>query len=111
MEKQIFSRLGSLVKGNILSDDFLESAMHTIIFLGKSVINYSDSYDIRAQIMQTGAIAHNDLLDWGRNGGDWATHMIEHAVSARYDIAHGADLSILFPAWLLYVGRGRPEKY
>jgi len=61
--------------------------------------------------MWIGTLDNNDFLDRGRNGGNWATHMIEHAVSARYDIAHGANLSILFPACLLNVGRGRPEKY
>ena len=52
--------------------------------------------------MWTGTIAHNNLLDRGRVG-DWATHDIEHELSALYDIAHGAGLAILFPAWMRYV--------
>ncbi|MNE79853.1 NADH-dependent butanol dehydrogenase A [compost metagenome] len=35
--------------------------------------------------------------------GDWATHNIEHAVSAVYDIPHGGGLAILFPNWMKYV--------
>ncbi|MFA7675513.1 MAG: iron-containing alcohol dehydrogenase, partial [Endomicrobiia bacterium] len=46
--------------------------------------------------------AHNGLLGMGRNE-DWASHGIEHAMSAVYDIPHGAGLSIVFPAWMKYV--------
>ena len=34
---------------------------------------------------------------------DWASHKIAHELSAHYDIAHGATLSIIFPAWMEYV--------
>ncbi|MCL2191521.1 MAG: iron-containing alcohol dehydrogenase, partial [Treponema sp.] len=34
--------------------------------------------------------------------GDWASHGIGHELSALYDIAHGASLSIVFPAWMRY---------
>ena len=39
----------------------------------------------------------------GNRGGDWATHNIEHAVSAVYDIPHGGGLAILFPNWMKHV--------
>ena len=29
--------------------------------------------------------------------------MIEHEVSAIYDVAHGAGLTVVFPAWMKYV--------
>ncbi len=48
-----------------------------------------------------GSIAHNDLVGTGRDH-DWGTHDIEHEVSGIYDIAHGAGLAILFPAWMKY---------
>ncbi|MBE0697516.1 MAG: iron-containing alcohol dehydrogenase, partial [Anaerolineaceae bacterium] len=31
------------------------------------------------------------------------SHMIEHEVSAIYDVAHGAGLAVVFPAWMNYV--------
>jgi alcohol dehydrogenase YqhD (iron-dependent ADH family) len=55
-------------------------------------------------VLWAGSLAHNNLLSTGRVG-DWASHGIEHAVSAYYDIAHGAGLAIVFPAWLKYVYR------
>jgi alcohol dehydrogenase YqhD (iron-dependent ADH family) len=61
----------------------------------------TSDYDARAEIMWAGSIAHNNLLSTGRIG-DWASHAIEHELSALYDIAHGAGLSIIFPAWIQY---------
>ena len=52
--------------------------------------------------MWAGTIAHNDLLGTGRVG-DWATHLIEHELSGIYDVAHGAGLAVLFPAWMRLV--------
>ncbi|GAG82039.1 unnamed protein product, partial [marine sediment metagenome] len=57
-----------------------------------------------------GTIAHNDILGTGRIG-DWASHGIEHELSGIYDIAHGAGLSIIFPAWMKYVYKQDVEKF
>ena len=65
-------------------------------------LEHPNDYRYRAELMWTGTIAHNNLLDRGRIG-DWATHDIEHELSALYDIAHGAGLAIMFPAWMKYV--------
>ena len=52
--------------------------------------------------MWAGTIAHNNLLNTGREA-DWASHMIEHEISGIYDVAHGAGLAVVFPAWMKYV--------
>jgi alcohol dehydrogenase YqhD (iron-dependent ADH family) len=61
-------------------------------------------YDARAEMMWTGTNAHSDLIGMGRVG-DWASHEIEHELSALYDIPHGAGLAIVFPAWMKHVYR------
>ncbi len=43
--------------------------------------------------------------------GDWATHNIEHAVSAVYDIPHGGGLAILFPNWMRHNVHVNPERF
>ena len=40
---------------------------------------------------------------------DWASHRLEHEVSAFYNVAHGAGLACIFPAWLLYVAKRNPD--
>ena len=37
-------------------------------------------------------------------------HMIEHSLSALYDIAHGAGLSIVLPAWMTYTAEAKTVK-
>jgi alcohol dehydrogenase YqhD (iron-dependent ADH family) len=34
---------------------------------------------------------------------DWASHMLEHELSALYDVPHGAGLAVIFPAWMTCV--------
>lgn len=85
-----------------LIDRLIESTMKTIINNVSSVLTSHDHYDAWAEMMWSGTIAHNNLLSTGRVG-DWASHDIEHELSGIYDIAHGAGLAIVFPAWMKYV--------
>jgi alcohol dehydrogenase YqhD (iron-dependent ADH family) len=84
-----------------LTDELCEGTMRVIIRNARAVFNNGQDYNARAEIMWAGSIAHNNLLNTGRVG-DWASHMIEHEMSALYDIAHGAGLAIVFPAWIKY---------
>lgn len=92
------------------TDRLLEGAMRTVIFNAPIVINEPENYDARAEIMWAGSLAHNGLLNTGREG-DWASHEIEHELSGIYDIAHGAGLSIVFPAWMRYVWKDNPARF
>lgn len=85
-----------------LTDRLCEATMKSIIDNGLRVINNLNDYNSRAEIMLCGMVAHNDSLSMGRIG-DWASHDIEHELSGIYDIAHGAGLAIIFPAWMKYV--------
>jgi alcohol dehydrogenase YqhD (iron-dependent ADH family) len=85
-----------------LTDRLIEGAMKTVINIGPKLIKDYTSYDTWAEIMWTGTVAHNEILNTGRIG-DWASHRIEHELSGIYDIAHGAGLAIIFPAWMKYV--------
>ncbi|OIJ14420.1 NADH-dependent alcohol dehydrogenase [Anaerobacillus alkalilacustris] len=85
-----------------LTDRLCEATLKTIINNAHTVLENPTNYDARAEIMWSGTIAHNDLLSTGRVG-DWASHDIEHEISGIYDIAHGAGLAIVFPAWMKYV--------
>jgi alcohol dehydrogenase YqhD (iron-dependent ADH family) len=86
-----------------LTDELCEGAMRAIIRNARRVITGGGEldYDARAELMWAGSIAHNNLLGTGRIG-DWGSHMIEHELSAVFDIAHGAGLAIVFPAWIKY---------
>ena len=98
----LMERYFTTVRNVDLTDRLIEGTMKSLIKNAYLVTQTPDDYDVRAEIMWSGTIAHNGLLDTGRIG-DWASHDIEHELSAIYDIAHGAGLSVIFPAWMKYV--------
>ena len=85
-----------------VTDRMSEAVMKVIIDNAPKVLQGSKDYNARAEIMWAGTIAHNDILSTGKVG-DWGSHDIEHEISGIYDIAHGAGLAIVFPAWMTYV--------
>ena len=84
------------------TDRLLEATMKTIIANAPLVLANRRNYDAWAEFMWAGTIAHNNLLNTGRVG-DWGSHDIEHEISALYDVAHGAGLAVVFPAWMKFV--------
>ncbi len=84
------------------SDRLCEATLQTMIKNTPLALANPKDYDAFAEVMWAGTVAHNDILGRGRLE-DWASHCIEHELSAKYDIAHGAGLAIVFPAWMKYV--------
>jgi alcohol dehydrogenase YqhD (iron-dependent ADH family) len=85
-----------------LTDELCEGALRVIIRNARRIFSGGErDYNARAEIMWAGSLAHNNILGTGRVG-DWASHPIEHEMSALFDIAHGAGLAIIFPAWIKY---------
>ena len=93
-----------------VSDRLCEGLMRAIISNAKLVKQDPENYDARAEIMWAGTLAHSGLIGMGREE-DWGSHAIEHELSAIYDIAHGAGLSIIFPAWMKHVYRENEERF
>ena len=102
MLAHIMERYFTRVNNVDVTDRMCEAVMRGILYNAPKLLDNPEDYAARAEIMQAGTVAHNDVLTMGRIG-DWASHGIEHELSAIYDIAHGAGLSIIFPAWMKYV--------
>ncbi|MGG3456556.1 iron-containing alcohol dehydrogenase [Paenibacillus rhizolycopersici] len=84
-----------------LQDEFCEALLRTVIETAPKLAADLENYDLRETILLCGTMALNGVLNMGLSG-DWATHNIEHAVSAVYDVPHGGGLAILFPNWMKY---------
>lgn len=97
-------------KNTPMIDGFIESLLRTAIKTGPKLLKDLTSYDHRETMMYISTTAFNETLSNGTDGGDWATHRIEHAISAVYDIPHGGGLSILFPNWLEHVLEDDPSR-
>jgi alcohol dehydrogenase YqhD (iron-dependent ADH family) len=85
-----------------ISDGMSESVVRTIMKNALLVNDNPHDYDAWCQLGFGSTLAHNGILGLGREH-DWACHNIEHELSAVYDIAHGAGLAVLTPAWMKYV--------
>ncbi|TGA99462.1 iron-containing alcohol dehydrogenase [Sporolactobacillus shoreae] len=82
-----------------LQDRLCESILQTVIETAPKLVDDLENYDLRETILYCGTMALNGVVSMGF-AGDWASHNIEHAVSAVYDIPHGGGLAILFPNWM-----------
>ncbi|KPB04786.1 iron-containing alcohol dehydrogenase [Bacillus sp. CHD6a] len=85
-----------------LQDRMCEAVLTTVMETAPKLLDDLESYEHRETILYNGTIALNGMLQMGYRG-DWATHGIEHAVSAIYDIPHAGGLAILFPNWMEHV--------
>ncbi len=92
-----------------VSDRLCEGVLMAIINEAYKVKQNPRDYEARANIMWCGTIAHNGTCGVGREE-DWASHFMEHEVSALYDVTHGAGLSVIVPAWMAFVARRNPGK-
>jgi len=102
MFAHLCERYFSPTKDVALSDNLCEAVMRTVVEEGLKVMANPSDYQARANIMWAGTLAHNDVCGAGRVQ-DWASHGIEHELSALYDCAHGAGLAVVMPAWMTYV--------
>ena len=85
-----------------VTDGLCESTLKAIMKNAKVLKKDKTNYDAWAEVSFAGSIAHNGLLGVGRRQ-DWACHRMEHELSALYDVAHGAGLSVMTPSWMRYV--------
>ena len=87
-----------------ITDNLCEAVLKTVVEYAPIAVKNPADYDAQAEIMWAGTLAHNDTCGVGREG-DWASHQIEHELSGLYDVAHGAGLAVVFPAWMRYTMR------
>ncbi len=111
MMSHVFEQYFSLTPDTPLQERLCESILQTVIENGERALAEPEQYEARANLMLCGTYALNGGMISVGVQTDWATHAIEHEVSAIYDIAHGAGLSILFPNWMKYVCHSRPDRF
>ena len=93
-----------------VTDRMLEGVLLAMLHEGRRVMEDPHNYEARANIMWAGMVCHNDIMGVGRQQ-DWASHQMEHELSAFYDCAHGAGLAVVMPAWMEYVMPHDPMRF
>jgi alcohol dehydrogenase YqhD (iron-dependent ADH family) len=102
MMSHIFERYFSNTLNNDVIDGMSESILRSIMKNALIVNQDYTNYAAWSELALAGTFAHNGMLGVGRVT-DWASHQIEHELSAMFDITHGLGLSIITPAWMKYV--------
>lgn len=91
------------------TDYLIEGAVKALLLNGKKVIENPKDYNARAEVQWLASIAHNNLLDTGRLS-DWASHRIEHELSAQYGITHGEGMAVVILGYIKYISDKNPHK-
>ncbi|HUH66223.1 MAG TPA: iron-containing alcohol dehydrogenase [Syntrophales bacterium] len=94
-----------------LQNRFVEGIMKTVMESIEAILKDPKNYDARANMMWSATLAFNGVTSAGMGLISFPAHMIEHSLSAMYDVAHGAGLSVVLPAWMNYAVGKRPAKF
>ncbi|MEK4700863.1 iron-containing alcohol dehydrogenase [Solibacillus sp. FSL R7-0668] len=106
----IFEQYFNNASNTPITDEMSEGILRTLIDVAPKALKDPTNYDYRETLMLAGTLGLNGFLSLGSRG-DWATHNIEHAVSAYYDIAHAGGLAILFPNWMKHNVHVNPARF
>lgn len=110
MMSHIFEQYFNNATNTPVQDEMCEGVLRAVMEAAPKLLNNLHSYEDRETILFAGTIALNGMLQMGYRG-DWATHNIEHAVSAVYDIPHAGGLAVLFPHWMRHNLKVDPERF
>lgn len=89
--------------GLYMLDTVMEGLMKTVIRYSKIAYNQPKNYEARANLMWASSWAINGFSRIDRQPNIWSCHLLEHQLSAFYDITHGLGLAILTPRYLRYM--------
>ncbi|MGV3465568.1 MAG: iron-containing alcohol dehydrogenase [Heyndrickxia sp.] len=110
MMSHVFEHYFHLTENTDFQDRMCEGLLKTVMETAPKLLNDLENYEYRATILYCGTMALNGILNMGYRG-DWATHNLEHAVSAVYDIPHGGGLAIIFPNWMKHNLHVKPSRF
>lgn len=110
MMSHMFEQYYNEAKNTPVHDEMIEGVLRTVIETAPKLVKDLHDYELRETILFAGTIGLNGFLRMGYIG-DWASHNIEHAVSAVYDIPHAGGLAIIFPRWMRHNVHVNPERF
>jgi alcohol dehydrogenase YqhD (iron-dependent ADH family) len=93
-----------------LTDRIAEGVITTVIG-SESILDDLQNIDLRNNLAWCATIGINGLTDLGRGAFEYGAHIIEHAISGKFDVPHGAGLAVVHPAWLYYRCEQDPSKF
>ena len=105
--ERYFTRGGNME----LTDEIAEGLMRTVFKYGTILHENPNDLSARSEIMWASSLSHNGLTGCGNDGGDFMSHKLEHELSGKYNVTHGAGLSVIWPAWAEYVYMNNLDRF
>ncbi len=105
--ERYFSREENLM----LTEGIGAALIRTVMKNAKILKNDPMNYQARAEVMWASSLSHNGLTGCGGDGGDWASHQLEHELGGMFDVAHGAGLAAVWGSWARYVYQALPSRF
>jgi hypothetical protein len=94
-----------------VQDRFMEGLVINAMESCRQALAKADDYQARADLMWCSTLALNGLTAAGLGQVGFPMHMIEHSLSALYDVPHGAGLSVVMPGWMTWRAATAPGKF
>ena len=94
-----------------MTDGISEALLRTVIKSARTLRDDPENYEARAEVIWASSLSHNGLTGCGTDGGDFASHQLEHELSGMFDVTHGAGLAAIWGSWARYVYRERPDRF
>lgn len=94
-----------------VQDRFMEGLIINIMESCDRVLKAPHDYQGRADLMWCATLALNGWTAAGLGMVGFPMHMIEHSLSALYNVPHGAGLSVVMPGWMRYQANRCPDKF
>jgi len=110
MMSHVFERYFTNTTHTDLTDGLCETVLRTLMKNAPIVLEDPQNYEAWCELGFGGTVAHNGLVGMGREQ-DWACHVMEHELSAIYDVTHGTGLAVLTPGWMEYVHGDNPNMF
>jgi alcohol dehydrogenase YqhD (iron-dependent ADH family) len=106
MEGYLTTSAGHLMVQDQLIEGVARSTMESMAV----IMETPTDYDARAAFMWSATMAWSGICQAGIPGAGMPCHALEMPLSAVYDIAHGAGLSIIIPAWMRVAGAKHEQR-
>ena len=94
-----------------MTDGISEALIRTVMKSSRILKQDPTNYEARAEVMWAGSLSHNGLTGCGTDGGDWASHQLEHELGGMFDVAHGAGLAAVWGSCARYVYKDRADRF
>ena len=97
-------------EGNNFTDRVAEELIKNVMKFGRKALANRKDYEAMSELMWCGSVSHTGFTGLGRTM-DFAAHKLGHELSGKFNITHGASLTIMWPAWAKHVYMDRPERF